>query len=398
MNNTDKAYLDLLKEVREKGVRKSDRTGTGTVSVFGRTLKFDMREGFPLLTTKKIHTKSVVHELLWFLQGGDNIKYLVDNGVNIWNEWPWQAYMKEHENRKLMLEISIKNADSYVNTPFEVKFMKERLEAHPPLTLEEFVAKIKSTELSHTFSADKSTFTDEWGKLGPVYGKQWRQWQGWVEYNKDHHDVRRGSLWFDQILTLVEDLKNNPDSRRLMVNAWNVAEINQMLLPPCHYGFQCWTRELSLDERISTAIKTSSDLPDQHIDWTHEVMDEYNIPRRSLSLMWQQRSVDLFLGLPFNIASYGLLLEMLAQCTNMVSEELIFNGGDCHIYVNHFDQVDEQLKRDSFDLCKLKLNKPDEFKNSGKAPLIEPILSYEYKDFEFVNYKSHPAIKAPIAI
>jgi thymidylate synthase len=236
MNNADKAYLELLKEVRENGVIKSDRTGTGTISIFGRSLKFKMSEGFPLLTTKKIHTKSVIHELLWFLDGGHNIKYLVDNGVNIWNEWPWQNYMKEHENRKLQLTVSMKNADSYIGTAFEVSHMKQRLDEHPALTLEEFITKIKDSEISGKYSASKDSFADVWGELGPVYGKQWRQWQGWVQYEKtdgDYNGVGFGSVWHDQILKLIQDLKTNPDSRRLMVNAWNVAEIDSMLLPPC---------------------------------------------------------------------------------------------------------------------------------------------------------------------
>lgn len=408
MNNADKSYLELLKEVRENGVLKSDRTGTGTVSIFGRSLKFKMSEGFPLLTTKKIHTKSVIHELLWFLDGGHNIKYLVDNGVNIWNEWPWQNYMKEHENRKLQLSISIKNSDSYRGTPFDVANMKERLDKHPPLTIEQFVEKIKTDD----------SFAQEWGELGPVYGKQWRKWQGWMRYEQEGETGTKsgfGSLWYDQILRLVENLKTNPDSRRLMVNAWNVAEIDSMLLPPCHYGFQCWTRELTYSERVDFTVNkgifppeyvskvklangqdglyTSANNQDKIVEW----MDSNSIPKRSLSLMWQQRSVDLFLGLPFNIASYGLLLEMLAQSTNMVADELIFNGGDCHIYSNHFNQVDEQLKREPMELCKLELTKPDS-QYSSLHGNNGHIIEYKYENFKFIGYKSHPAIKAPIAI
>jgi len=406
MNSVDKQYLSLLKEVRENGIKKSDRTGTGTVSLFGRTLRFDMREGFPLLTTKKIHTKSVIHELLWFLKGSHNIKYLVDNDVNIWNEWPWQAYMKERESRESMLATAVKNADMYEDTPFAVAHMKQRLDEHPPLTIKEFVEKIKASDLSPMFSSTKDSFTDVWGELGPVYGKQWRQWQGQMEYKKDNKESRYGSLWYDQILRLVQDLKTNPDSRRLMVNAWNVAEIDQMLLPPCHYGFQCWTRELSIEERCKIYIDRNPDKTNDGIlnyEWignnlcSHEDYDKWNIPKRALSLMWQQRSVDLFLGLPFNIASYGLLLEMLAQSTNMVAEELVFNGGDCHIYSNHFEQVDLQLSRDSFELCKLKLTKPKDTVSSLHGTNGH-IIEYKYEDFEFVNYNSHPAIKAPIAI
>lgn len=431
MNNVDKQYLDLLREVREKGIRKSDRTGTGTSSLFGRTLSFKMQEGFPLLTTKKVHTKSVIHELLWFLQGSHNIKYLVDNGVNIWNEWPWQNYMKEHENRKQQLAVSIKNADTYVGTAFDVDNMKKRLDEHPALTIEEFVAKIKESEYQEHRFFGNETFAEIWGELGPIYGKQWRQWQGWLKIDEDG-ETKFGSLWYDQILRLIQDLKTNPDSRRLMVNAWNVAEIDQMLLPPCHYGFQCWTRELTIEERYKA-------FSDKHVDpllqentptsamdskWTikgfesriramtgssgneageaakkiaHNWLDGWKIPRRSISLMWQQRSVDLFLGLPFNIASYGLLLEMIAQSVNMIPDELIFNGGDCHIYVNHFDQVDEQLKREPMDLCQLKLTKPADSYSSLHGNNGH-IIEYKYEDFKFLNYASHPAIKAPIAI
>jgi thymidylate synthase len=366
MNNTDKAYLDLLKEVREKGIKKADRTGTGTVSIFGRTLKFDMKEGFPLLTTKKIHTKSVIHELLWFLQGDHNIKYLVDNGVNIWNEWPYKRYVDEwmKENPPM--------SGPYTNTM---------------LLQTEFIERIKTDD----------KFAEKWGELGPVYGKQWRQWQGWMKYKEENNKsgYGLGSIWYDQILMLVQQLKTNPDSRRLMVNAWNVAEIDTMLLPPCHYGFQCWTRELTLEEKIQWVMK-NTDVELENLAITEAAMSE-STPKRALSLMWQQRSVDLFLGLPFNIASYGLLLEMLAQSCNMVADELIFNGGDCHIYVNHFDQVDEQLKREPMELCTLKLTKP-ESEYSSLHGNNGHIIEYKYENFEFVGYKSHPVIKAPIAV
>jgi len=431
MNSTDLKYLDLLREVRSKGTQKSDRTGTGTVSIFGRSLTFNMKEGFPLLTTKKMHTKSIVHELLWFLQGGHNIKYLVDNGVGIWNEWPWQNYMKEHETIKKDLGEAISKADS-TGDAISVDYLREKLDSHPALTLEEFVAKIKESPLSHLYSSTKDSFSDIWGELGPVYGKQWRQWQGWMQYKKDDGKTGFGSLWYDQILRLVQQLKTNPDSRRLMVNAWNVAEIDSMLLPPCHYGFQCWTRELTIEERYNVFYnkhvdqKLEENTPESAIDakWTvksfegriramtglsgnnageaalniaHKWLDDWNIPKRAISLMWQQRSVDLFLGLPFNIASYGLLLEMLAQSTDMVADELIFNGGDCHIYVNHFDQVDEQLSRTTFPLCTLNLTKP----NSEYSSLHGNnghIIEYKYEDIKFEGYMSHPAIKAPIAI
>lgn len=410
MNNADKVYLDLLREVRENGIKKSDRTGTGTISLFGRSLTFNMQDGFPLLTTKKIHTKSVIHELLWFLEGSHNIKYLVDNGVNIWNEWPWQNYMKEHENRKIQLKIAMDRADIYDDTPFSVKNMKDRLDEHPALTIEEFVAKIKESSyeplmFTPNWNNREPSFAEKWGELGPVYGKQWRQWQGWMTYEKENGESAKGSLWYDQILRLVQDLKINPDSRRLMVSAWNVAEIDQMLLPPCHYAFQCWTRELTTEERKKLLLdKIGEERFKELVDNTmafsgglYYEFEAYEIPTRALSLMWQQRSVDLFLGLPFNIASYGLLLEMLAQSTGMVADQLIFNGGDCHIYSNHVEQVDLQLSREPMPLCTLKLTKP----NSEYSSLHGNnghIIEYKYEDFAFENYQSHPAIKAPIAI
>ena len=400
MNNADKVYLDLLKEVRENGIKKSDRTGTGTISLFGRSLTFNMQEGFPLLTTKKIHTKSVIHELLWFLDGSHNIKYLVDNGVNIWNEWPWQNYMKEHDKLTKMLEVAIKNADHGVDEHAElVNKIKTDLEAHPALTIEEFVAKIKESSYEPlvflpNWNNREPSFAEKWGELGPVYGKQWRKWQGWMSYD---NGTKKASMWYDQILRLVQQLKTNPDSRRLMVSAWNVAEIDEMLLPPCHYTFQCWTRELTPKERIELAGGNIQEKYPALIEQQLKACDEQKIPTRALSLMWQQRSVDLFLGLPFNIASYGLLLEMLAQSTDMVADQLIFNGGDCHIYSNHVEQVDLQLSREPMPLCKVKLNKPDS-EYSSLHGNNGHIIEYKYEDFAFENYQSHPAIKAPIAI
>lgn len=351
MNLTDRDYLRLLEQILNIGVDKSDRTGTGTRSMFGATLRFDMREGFPLLTTKRMHTKSIVHELLWFLKGSTNIKYLVDNGVSIWNEWPFQKYVKKNG-------INVKP-----NTP------------EWDLKLKEFVENIKSSD----------EFAKQWGELGPVYGRQWRSYS-----NFDSLTSESGAQGVDQIWRLVEDLKHNPDSRRLMVNAWNPSEIQDMALPPCHYAFQCWTRILSAEERFEAAwdmyeakkieVKPGS-------DWTHDNLDEYGVPARALSLMWQQRSCDVALGIPFNIASYGLLLEMLAQCVNMIPEELIFNGGDCHIYNNHFEGVQEQLKRKPYPLCKLKLNAN-----------IKNIDDFKYEDIQFIDYISHPAIKMPIAV
>lgn len=261
-------YLDLLQDILENGVHKEDRTGIGTISVFGRQLRFNLQEGFPLLTTKKLHIRSIIYELLWFLSGNTNVRYLQENGVTIWDEW-----------------------------------------------------------------------ADENGELGPVYGAQWRSWKG-----ADGKTV-------DQISEVIEQIKTNPNSRRLLVSAWNVAEIDKMKLPPCHYAFQ------------------------------------FYVANGKLSCMWQQRSVDTFLGLPFNIASYALLTHMMAQQCNLEVGELIFTGGDVHLYMNHLEQAKLQLTREPRPLPKLVIKRKP-----------ESIFDYQFDDFEIVDYNPHPHIKAPVAV
>ncbi|MGG2988422.1 thymidylate synthase [Geobacillus stearothermophilus] len=263
-----KQYLDLLRDILENGTERKDRTGTGTISVFGRQLRFDLQKGFPLLTTKKLHIRSIIYELLWFLRGDTNIRFLNENGVTIWDEW-----------------------------------------------------------------------ADENGDLGRIYGAQWRSWR-----TSDGGTI-------DQITRTIEEIKRNPNSRRLLVSAWNVGELDQMALPPCHYAFQ------------------------------------FYVAAGRLSCMWQQRSVDTFLGLPFNIASYALLTHMVAQQCDLEVGELIFSGGDVHLYKNHVEQAKLQLTRDPRPLPKLIIKrKPDS------------IFGYCYEDFEFVGYDPHPAIKAPISV
>lgn len=263
-----KQYHDLLRHVLENGVKKEDRTGTGTLSVFGYQMRFDLAQGFPLLTTKKLHTKSIIHELLWFLKGDTNIKYLNDHGVTIWNEW-----------------------------------------------------------------------ADEKGELGPVYGSQWRSWP----------TPEGGHI--DQIGNLIADIKRNPDSRRLMVSAWNVPYITKMALPPCHCLFQ------------------------------------FYVANGKLSCQLYQRSADSFLGVPFNIASYALLTMMVAQVCGLEPGEFIHTFGDLHIYLNHLDQVKELLSREEFPLPEMHLN-----------PHVTDLFDFKFEDFELVGYQSHPAIKAPIAV
>jgi thymidylate synthase len=308
MNKLDKQYQDLLQTILDYGVEKKDRTKTGTKSIFGYTIRHNMQDGFPVLTTKKMAWKTMVTELLWFLRGDTNIKFLVDNGCHIWDG------------------DAFKN---YINKTNEYK-------GDWPDTMDEFIERIKTDD----------KFAKKWGELGPVYGKQWRSWSAGVL--EDKHGL--GNI--DQIQNLIRDLKTNPDSRRLMVNAWNVGELDQMTLPPCHYGFQCYVRE-----------------------------------GKYLSLMWNQRSVDTFLGLPFNIASYGLLLTILAKEVNMVPDQLIGNLGDTHLYLNHIEQAKEQIGREPFELPTL-----NQFPTyEGSRPSIE---SYVVSDFTLKDYQSHPSIKA----
>ncbi len=261
-------YLDLLRRITTSGTPKGDRTGTGTLSVFGHQMRFDLADGFPLLTTKRLHLKSIIHELLWFLQGDTNIRYLQDNGVRIWNEW-----------------------------------------------------------------------ADEDGNLGPVYGYQWRSWP---DYNGGH---------IDQIANLVDQIRHNPDSRRLLVSAWNVAHVDQMKLPPCHCLFQFYVAD------------------------------------GRLSLQLYQRSADTFLGVPFNIASYALLLMMMAQATGLKAGEFIHTTGDTHLYTNHLEQAALQLTREPRPLPTMVLN-----------PEVKDIFKFRFDDFQLLNYDPHPHIPAPVAV
>ena len=297
-------YLNLLKEIKEKGTKKDDRTGTGTLSIFGHQMKFNLDEGFPLVTTKKVNFDSILHELLWFIKGDTNIKYLVENKVNIWNEWPFQSWLNETgQNKKIVMHSPA---------------WKEKLS--------EFIENIKNDV----------DFAKKFGDLGPVYGKQWRDFEG-----------------IDQLNLVIEDIKNNPNSRRHIVSAWNPKEIPIMIksgLPPCHTLFQFYVSD------------------------------------GKLSCQLYQRSADVFLGVPYNIASYALLTCMIASVTNLKPGEFIHSLGDTHIYLNHLNQVEEQLSRAPFSLPVIKINT----KNS--------LFDYKFEDFELLGYESHPFISAPIAI
>jgi thymidylate synthase len=347
-NNTlDKQYTDLLQDILDNGVQKGDRTGTGTISVFGRQIRHKMSDGFPLLTTKKMPFKTIVTELLWFLRGDTNIKYLVDNNCHIWDGDAYKRFY--NETQKGLDSMFLKNEGPNKIVPF---------------TQEEFINKIKTDD----------EFAKKWGELGPIYGKQWRSWYGGIGLDDDEYNV-------DQITNLINDLKTNPDSRRLMVNAWNVGELDQMVLPPCHYGFQVYTRELTWDERHELAETK------YQIDDVDDVLDKEGIPTRAISLMWNQRSCDVPLGIPFNIASYGLLLEILAKEVNMVPDELIGNLGDVHIYLNQIDGIKEQIGREPFELPTLRIS-------SGP---LDDIAHHEIMDFDILNYQSHPTIKIPLS-
>lgn len=301
-----KAYLDLLQDVYDNGVGKDDRTGTGTRSVFGRQIRCNLSDGFPLLTTKKVFLRGIIHELLWFVRGDTNIKYLVDNGVGIWNEWPFQNY------------LNIKGLDK--------GFARGSCEWQD--NLEVFIGKIQRDD----------TFAQQWGELGPVYGKQWRNFSG-----------------IDQLEWVINEIKTNPTSRRLIVSAWNPAEIEEMAkagLPPCHTLFQFY---VSHDNKLSCQL--------------------------------YQRSADLFLGVPFNIASYALLTMMVAQVCDLELGDFVHTFGDVHIYDNHQEQVLEQLSRSPRALPKMKLNTS-----------VKDLFDFKFNDFELVDYEPDPAIRAPVAV
>jgi thymidylate synthase len=377
MNTLDSKYQDLLQDILDNGVDKTDRTGTGTISVFGRQIRHKMSQGFPLLTTKKMAWKTMVTELIWFLSGSTNIKYLVMNGCNIWNGDAYKNYTKE-----VNILIDGYMCGDIMGMQSHIEVMFSNPDDLTPLTQKEFIDKIKTND----------EFAEKWGELGPIYGKQWRSWKTYRKLPKDDYttDYRENEP-IDQIQNLIDELKTNPDSRRLMVSAWNVGELEQMVLPPCHYGFQVYTRLLNGEERWELLEKKVGkekfDLMVEDImpfgGGLSEELQSYNIPSRAISLMWNQRSVDTFLGLPFNIASYGLLLMMIADEMNMVPDELIGNLGDVHLYSNHVDQAKEQIKREPYDL--------------PTVHVMDGIFSFGDKDVILENYQSHPSIKAPLS-
>ena len=300
-----KQYLDLVRHIRDNGVTKGDRTGTGTRSIFGYQMRFDLSDGFPLVTSKKVHLKSILHELLWFIRGDTNIRYLVENGVGIWNDWPYQSWLRQtgQEDDLPMYSTEWKAG------------------------MKEFIERIKTD----------AAFAQQYGDLGPVYGHQWRNFEG-----------------VDQLSQLVDDIKTNPDSRRLLVSAWNPKDIPVMVksgLPPCHSLFQFYVTE------------------------------------GRLSCQLYQRSADVFLGVPFNIASYSILTLMIAQVTGLKPGDFVHTFGDAHLYSNHMEQVEEQLSRSTFALPTLAIN-----------PRVNNLFDFVYEDFELQNYQSHGPISAPVAV
>ena len=367
MNNIDKQYQILLQDILDNGVEKKDRTNTGTISVFGRQIRHKMSEGYPLLTTKKMAFKTMVVELLWFLRGDTNIKFLLDNGCNIWNGDAYKNYCKK--------VIRDKNIRDYLKSYSLDANGVPSIELY---TMVEFIEKIKTDD----------EFAKKWGELGPIYGNQWRKWGGRNETNYILNTTKQVKPGIDQIQNLINELKTNPDSRRLMVSAWNVGEIDSMVLPPCHYGFQVYTRELTSQERFDYGyekVKRETGLDDVRVELNMDAL-----PKRAISLMWNQRSVDTFLGLPFNIASYGLLLEIIAKEVNMVPDELVGNLGDVHLYKNHIEQAKEQIGREPFELPKLGMDYRDGEYNKDLTDFVPD-------DFVLFDYQSHPSIKAPLS-
>lgn len=381
MNTLDDKYLNLLDHVMTHGKVKKDRTGVGTRSVFGYDMRIDLSEGLSLLTTKYVHYPAVIHELLWFLMGGTDIKYLLDNNVNIWTAWPFKRY--EQTALDQLADTDCISGPGRVRRHFN---------------MEEYVYAIKSVK----------GFAERHGQVGKVYGAQWVNWtwpklidNGGIDAEHALSRIISGLpvgeyhiAGYNQISKLIDALKNNPDSRRMLVTAWNPPEMDACALPCCHYGFQCYTDELTVEERVRLyaaregqtyeEFKTNWDTDKQ---WSDDC-DLNGVPKRRLSLKFNIRSLDVFLGEPFDIASYSILTHMLCAQLNMVPGELIQTIGDTHIYLNHVEQVKLQLSRTPYaNLPQLLLR-----------PSIDDIFKYKYDDIAVVNYTYHPAIKAPIAV
>ena len=426
MNNVDKQYLDILKDIIDNGVWKNTRSGN-VKSVFGRTMRFNLSEGLPLLTTKKVFTKGIIYELLWFLKGDTNIKYLVDNNVHIWDDdaFRWfktldfkylereEPYYDEEDNKTHIgghgcykldycifdLEDDIENSYTIVLNNDIQNEISVTIEDLKNITKEQFIDYVKKNAWIHRYDihqgrkvSDKKIY--QFGDLGEIYGKQWRNY---------------GISGKDQIANIINTLKTNPDDRRMVLNAWNPDVLDNIALPACHMFATFWTRELTYQERFNILLEKNNN--DENIvankigevcgddnvnfdnnslkDKFNKLLEKENIPTRELSCSFTMRSNDYFLGASFNIASYSLLTHLIAQCCNMTVGELVYNGLDIHIYENHMKAVKEQLTRDPFkyNLPTLSLNKE-----------ITNIDDFKFEDIKILNYESYPSIKAPLSV
>jgi len=402
MNNLDPQLKELYSKILAKKRFKTDRTGVGTKSIFGHQMRFNMEDGFPLTTLRKIHIKSMIHELLWFLGSYDdeykkfgysNIKYLIDNDVTFWTEWCYKNY--KAEKFRIYQENDLKDS----KTVKQFRFLNQK----------DFEKKIKTDD----------EFALKWGNLGPVYPSQWQNWGGYTELvpqTKIYKETTGSQQIVDnlgykkveikginQINILIDQLIENPDSRRLIVNSWNVSELDDMLLPPCHMMFQFYSEIISMEERIEYCEKHYDKddiknymLKNNILDWLEikryprkqiKILEHFNVPERKLDLQLYQRSSDQYLGGPYNIASYSLLLHMVAQVVNMIPNEFIWTIGDAHLYSNSIEATEELLKREIKTLPKLKINTD-----------IENIRGFRYEDFEILNYDPHPNIKVDVAV
>jgi thymidylate synthase len=368
-NNIENDYLNLIRDIRQQGNDKSDRTGTGTFSVFGRQIRHDMSLGYPLLTTKKMAMKTMVTELVWFLKGDTKIKFLQDNKCRIWNGDLYKNYYNT------VKDITIESLE----VPFEDTHLYGTLTGtngkgeFRPYSYEGFIDKIQTND----------RFNDKWGDLGPIYGHQWRDFNG-----------------VDQIKGVIDQLKSNPDSRRLIVSAWNVSDLKDMVLPPCHNFFQFYTRELTYLERYDLWFKNNYETGMEHNpDNKPDFDDAYytKTPERAISLMWNQRSVDVPLGLPFNISSYALLLEVVGKMVNMVPDELVGTLGDTHIYKNQIELTKTQLERPILDCPEIKLTNSIDWTNYTIDEVVEKMLEDLHGWYELVDYKCHDKINYPLS-
>ena len=364
-NNVDSQYLDLVNRIINEGVEKDTRAGK-TRSIFGVQMRFNLKEGLPMLTTKKMFAKGVIHELLWFLKGDTNIKYLVENGVHIWDDDAYRYYLEVVKR--------CKGVEGYEKAYSKEIFLK-------------FVRLGSFGE--HLYNNDKSVY--HYGDLGPVYGKQWRDWGG---KHTDWDSTVINEKGVDQVKEVIEKLKTNPDDRRIMISAWNVGEIKDMALPPCHYCCQFYTKKMTFKEREQYVVDHYADgsvvwYPDDE-ERSSKIFDNAGVPTRKLSCMWNQRSVDILLGLPFNILSYSILTNIIAHCVNMDVDELIFNGGDVHVYENQIEEYERSQKNNNPHMYAL----PTIVLNLEKKEIDD----FKYEDIKIEGYKSYPTVKYPLSV